>query len=67
MKSGYKLFWSDRALEDLQNIIKYLEEEWSQREIRNFAKRLDRRLEVISKVRGCFRKQQREKMLGDPF
>jgi plasmid stabilization system protein ParE len=24
MQSGYKLFWSDRALDDLQNIINYL-------------------------------------------
>ena len=24
MKSGYKLLWSDRALEDLGNIINYL-------------------------------------------
>lgn len=61
MKSGYKLFWSDRALEDLQNIIKYLEEEWSQREIRNFAKRLDRRLEVISTSPRLFPKTAKRK------
>ena len=29
MQSGYKLFWSDRALEDLQNIINYLGEKWT--------------------------------------
>lgn len=48
MQSGYKLFWSDRALEDLQNIINYLGEKWTQKEIRNFARRLDKRLELIS-------------------
>ena len=26
MKSGYKLFWSDKAIADLQNIIDYLTE-----------------------------------------
>ena len=48
MKSGYKLFWSDRALADLQNIIEYLTEKWTQKEIQNFARRLDKRLELIS-------------------
>lgn len=48
MQSGYKLFWSDRALEDLQNIINYLGEKWTQKEIRNFVRRLDIRLELIS-------------------
>jgi plasmid stabilization system protein ParE len=48
MQSGYKLFWSDRALDDLQNIINYLREKWTQKEIRNFVRRLDKRLELIS-------------------
>ena len=47
MKSGYKLLWSDRALADLQNIINYLTENWTQREIQNFARRLDKRLDLI--------------------
>ena len=48
MQSGYKLFWSDRALDDLQNILDYLNEKWTQKEIRNFVRRLDKRLELIS-------------------
>jgi plasmid stabilization system protein ParE len=48
MQSGYRLFWSDRALDDLQNIINYLNEKWTQKEIRNFVRRLDKRLELIS-------------------
>jgi plasmid stabilization system protein ParE len=47
MKSGYKLLWSDRALADLKNIIDYLIENWTERDIQNFAKKLDKRLEVI--------------------
>ena len=47
MKSGYKLHWSERALADLKNIIDYLTQNWTERDIRNFAKRLDKRLEVI--------------------
>ncbi len=48
MKSGYKLLWSEKALADLKNIIDYLIENWTEREIQNFAKRLDKRLKVIA-------------------
>ncbi len=48
MQSGYKLFWSDSALEDLKNIIKYLSEEWTQKEIKRFARKLEKRLDLIS-------------------
>jgi plasmid stabilization system protein ParE len=47
MKSGYKLLWSDKALDDLQNMINYLSENWTRKEIQNFARRLDQRLELI--------------------
>ncbi|MBS1543218.1 MAG: type II toxin-antitoxin system RelE/ParE family toxin [Bacteroidetes bacterium] len=40
--------WSDRALADLRNIIDYLTEHWNQREIRNFSRRLDKRIELIT-------------------
>ena len=48
MKSGYKLFWSDRALSDLRNITDYLSENWTEKELKTFAKKLDRRLEIIT-------------------
>lgn len=47
MKSGYKIFWSEAALSDLQNIIDYLSENWTSKEIQNFAKRLEKRVELI--------------------
>ena len=47
MRSGYRLFWSDESLGDLQNIIDYLNSNWTQKEIQNFVKRLDKRLEII--------------------
>lgn len=42
------MFWSDRAIDDLRNIITYLNENWTQKEVRKFARRLDKRLELIS-------------------
>ncbi|MBY0435441.1 MAG: type II toxin-antitoxin system RelE/ParE family toxin [Cyclobacteriaceae bacterium] len=47
MKNGYKLLWSDRALADLQNILTYLLENWTEKEVKIFARRLDKRLEAI--------------------
>ena len=48
MPSGYKIQWSVRALADLENIIDYLKRNWTEREVRNFAKRLDKRLKLIA-------------------
>jgi plasmid stabilization system protein ParE len=48
MQSGYKLLWSEKALADLQNIITYLSEKWTQKEIRSFVRKLDKRLELIA-------------------
>lgn len=36
--------WSDRALADLQNTLDYLTDSWTERELRNFAQRIDRRI-----------------------
>jgi plasmid stabilization system protein ParE len=47
MKSGYKLFWSDGALEDLKKIIDYLAENWTQKEIKAFVRKLDKRIGLI--------------------
>lgn len=49
MKSGYKIFWTDQALFELKRTIKYLEENWSEREIKNFFQEVEHTIELISK------------------
>jgi plasmid stabilization system protein ParE len=49
MKSGYKIDWADEASNNLDSIIEYLQIRWSYKEIRIFFKKLDKRLDVISK------------------
>ncbi len=44
MKSTFKIIWTSRALTDLKNIITYLEENWTVKEIQNFAHLLDLQL-----------------------
>lgn len=48
MRSGYRIQWTERATFDLQNIIDYLLYKWTEKEARNFARKLDKRLELIS-------------------
>lgn len=49
MKSGYKILWTDHALSELENTIIYLEENWTERELKNFSHELDHIIELISK------------------
>lgn len=48
MKSGYNIEWTDEAINNLDSIIDYLTIRWTDKEIRNFFKKLDRHLKVIS-------------------
>jgi len=49
MKSGYSIDWSDEASDNLDSIIEYLQNKWTDREIRRFFKKLDKRIDLISK------------------
>jgi hypothetical protein len=33
MKSGYKIYWTDYALNELEKTIEFLEENWTEKEI----------------------------------
>jgi len=48
MENGYKIFWTDNALNDLRITLKYLSENWSEKKIANFVRKLDKRLNLIS-------------------
>lgn len=47
MKNIYRILWSDEALKNLKTIINYLETNWSEKELKQFAKLLDERLILI--------------------
>ena len=47
MASDYKIFWTNEAIKNLESILNYFEDRWSQREIENFKKRLSKRIELI--------------------
>ena len=49
MKSGYKILWTDHAISELKETIEYLENKWTEKELRTFSAKLDHTIELISK------------------
>ncbi len=47
MKNTYKLIWTEEALNGLKEIFNYLERKFSEKDIKKFAKKLDKQLELL--------------------
>jgi plasmid stabilization system protein ParE len=47
MKDITRVVWSDRAVTDLKNIINYLEDNWTQKEINKFTLKLEKQISII--------------------
>jgi plasmid stabilization system protein ParE len=56
MKNGYSIKWSLQARDDLKNIINYISSNWTDKEVREFAKKLNKRLNVIANFPALFPK-----------
>ncbi len=48
MKSGYKIEWTDNALSELKQTYQYLEENWTEKELRNLSNAIEKTLKLIS-------------------
>jgi len=48
MKSGYKIHWTDNALTELSKTIEYLEENFTEKEIRKLTLKIERTTELIA-------------------
>jgi len=49
MKDTYRIIWTDESLKGLKNIMLYLEDRWTKKEIKKFAKLLDKQINLIRK------------------
>ncbi len=48
MKSSYKIFWTNHALNELKAVFDYLEAQWTEKEAKNLALEIERVLQIIS-------------------
>jgi plasmid stabilization system protein ParE len=48
MGSDFKIFWTNEALDNLDDIFDYLKNRWTQREIDKFRKRLSKQIDLIA-------------------
>ncbi len=51
--------WSEEAVVRLQITIKYLQENWTIKELRKFFKKLDKQIEIISKTPSIYKTSKR--------
>jgi plasmid stabilization system protein ParE len=61
MKNGYKILWTDNALKELEKTIEYLEENWTDKELRNLAKSLEQTISLISQNPQIFQASKKKK------
>ncbi|MVN20665.1 type II toxin-antitoxin system RelE/ParE family toxin [Mucilaginibacter arboris] len=61
MKNGYKIFWTDYALNELEQTITYLEENWTEKELRNLASKIEETLELLSQNPNLFQRSEIKK------
>jgi len=43
----YKLYWSEEAISNLEEILNYLNSEWTSKEVNKFKSKLSKQLEMI--------------------
>ena len=54
MDYNYQISWSNLSLKDLDNILEYLQDEWSEKEVKLFKSLLSKKLGLISKYPKLF-------------
>lgn len=48
MRDSLKIRWTEEAARNLENIIQYLEDNWSEKEIKQLFAKLEKQLELLS-------------------
>jgi plasmid stabilization system protein ParE len=48
MAGQLDVFWSSKSIRDFENIIRYLERNWTEKEIKNFNFKLNKAINLIS-------------------
>ena len=61
MKSTYKIIWSEEAINGLKKTVSYLEQKWTQKELYNFSRLLEKQLNIIKENPAIFPFSNRKK------
>lgn len=48
----YKVVWTPEALQTYLQVISYLEQKWTEREVKNFAKGVEDKIDLLKKFSG---------------
>lgn len=57
---AYKVIWLPKAEEQFENIIAYLQDKWTQKEISHFINKTERVIQLISSQPRLFRKSSKK-------
>ncbi len=63
MQNGYKILWTDHALEELKNTILYIEEHWTEKEVRNLIVSLEHTLALLASNPNIFPVSEKKKII----
>ena len=59
MKNGYRIEWTDNALDELRKTYEYLEANWTKKELKNLSSEIDRTINLISTNPNLFPKSKK--------
>ncbi|MFD1629979.1 type II toxin-antitoxin system RelE/ParE family toxin [Pseudopedobacter beijingensis] len=60
MKNGYKILWTENALKELALTIKYLEQNFTEKEIKKLAQKIENVVKLISQNPKLFPKSDKK-------
>jgi len=60
MKGGYKIFWTDHALGELEKTIEYLESNFSNKELERLSQKIENVVYLISRNPALFSKSDKQ-------
>jgi len=60
MKSGYKILWTDNALEELKRTLEYLERNFTRKELERLSQKIENTVSLISQNPRLFSKSDKK-------
>jgi len=60
MKSGYKIFWTNNALDELEKTIEYLETNFTRKELEKLSQKIENIVSLISQNPRLFPKSDKK-------